>query len=349
MHVAARKGRVRLALALGIALALGPRPAPGAGASAPDAGTDRRVPAPGADYDRRVQAPGADYDRRVQALAARVEAVPANAALATAIASTLPEVGSGRVASRVREAIDALALAPLRVPGLFHERHAWTGADLAQVERWLGRPVPAVPTGEVAPVSENAVDVRAAIREAAAGGRRVLLFSASKGSADVQEALAGDDATGACVAVWIDIVGVREGTPLTDPARHGAELARLGLPDATARSMLPSARLPSARAPLAPGTEVVHVAAFPTRAHVSEAARPGFGHLWRLGPNDGFVLLEPYLHAPGRVVVVREADHYLRSPTLGPRVLAALDQVLRELEAAPEAAARARRRCRAAP
>lgn len=289
---------------------------------------------------------GDAYDRRVAALAERVASEPDNAALARAIAARLPDVGSGAVATRVRERLSALGLAPLRVPGLFYEQHPWTGADLSRIERWLGRPVAAVDTGEVAPVEENALRVRDAIRAAAQDGRRVVLFSASKGSADVQAALAREPALGACVAVWIDLVGVREGTPLTDPERFGAELVELGLPAETARSMTPEARAASARTPLAPEMRVVHVAGFPSEDAISAQARGGFERLRPLGPNDGFVLLDAYVHAPGRVVVVREADHYLRAPEIERRVLAGLDVVLAEIAARPDEARDARARCR---
>lgn len=288
------------------------------------------------------------YDRRVAELAQRVEAAPHNAALARAIAALLPEVEGGAVAGRVRERLAALGLVPLRVPGLFHQQHPWTGADLSRVEGWLGLGVAPVETGEVAPVEENAPRVARAIREAGRGGRRVVLFSASKGSADVQVALAGAPALGSCVAVWMDLVGVLEGTPLTDPDRFAAELGALGLPEETARSMTPAARAAAARTPLSRDLRIVHVAGFPSEAAISAEARSGFERLRPLGPNDGFVLLEGYARASGRVVVVREADHYLRVPGIGERLLAALDVVLGEILAHPAEARDARSRCRAA-
>lgn len=282
--------------------------------------------------EARSGTPSSDDD--VRALRSEVETRPANAALAARVATRLDEVQTSPAAasSAIREQLDALHLVPLRVPGLFYRTHPRTGADLARVERVLGRPVTRVDTGEIDPVERNAEIVGEAIRAAVSKpGQRVLLFSVSKGSADVQEALARDPTLGARVAVWIDLVGLLEGTPLTDPGFAPSELAALGLPEATARSMSRQARAASAKLPLPETIAAVRVAGFPTSAAISERARAGFALLSPLGPSDGFVLLATFLRAPGRVLVLRDADHYLQVPDLDARLTALVTVVLDEV------------------
>ena len=237
----------------------------------------------------------------------------------------------------ISQKLDALGLVPLRVPGLFYRSHAWTGADLAGVPAWLGREVALIETGEVDTVESNAVCVSRAVVEATAAGRRAVLFSASKGGADVQAALASEPALASRVAAWIDLVGLLEGTPLTDPGVADAERAALGLPEATAYSISRRARAAN-RALLPPRLITVHVAGFPTAGAITPPARPGFERLRTLGPNDGFLLLDGFLRAPGRVLVLPAADHYLRTPELGPTVIALLSVVLDELARESEGA-----------
>lgn len=278
----------------------------------------------------------AAYDRAVRALAERVSGTPENTALADLVNARIARARAapGELAAGMRERLDALQLEPLRIPGLFYRTHAWSGADLGRVEVWLGRPVTLVETGEVDTVERNAAAVRVAVRAAAQGGRRVVLFSASKGSADVQEALAGDPSLGRDVALWVDLVGLLEGTPLTDPGTSAAERAAIGLPEDTATSMSRAVRraAPAADPRRFPaGTRAVHVAGFPARDAISNAARAGFERLRPLGPNDGYLMLESFLRVPGRVLVVPGVDHYLRTADLEPTVVALVSVLLDEL------------------
>jgi hypothetical protein len=274
------------------------------------------------------------YNREVHALEVRIEGTPPNAELAAEVQGRLSRVRSdpSRAASEISQRLDALGLVPLRVPGLFYRSHAWTGADLAGVQVWLGREVVLVETGETDTVENSSARVRQAVFEATAAGRRAVLFSASKGGADVQAALGKDPALASRVAAWIDLVGLLEGTPLTDPGVAEAERTALGLPEETARSISRRARQ-AERAVLPPRLIVVHLAGFPETSTITPAARPGFERLRGLGPNDGFLLLDAFLRAPGRVLVLPDADHYLRTPTLGPTVVALLSVLLDELAA----------------
>jgi 4-amino-4-deoxy-L-arabinose transferase-like glycosyltransferase len=278
--------------------------------------------------------PDTSYDRRVEALAASLEGRPENASLRARVEAALDAITPDPAAANraLRQDLERAGLVPLRVPGLLYRTHPETGADLASVDRWLGGGVALVETGEAASVEENALRVAEAVRASASEGRRVVLVSASKGSADVRQALESEPALGAQVAGWVDLVGVLEGTPLTDPDSPGLPVARELLPDATARSLSLRAgrsRVSPARFPAA--TLALHVAAFPRAGEVSRAASPSFAALRPLGPNDGYVLLDSYLRAPGRVLVVRGADHYLRVEGLLPRLTALLRVLVDEV------------------
>jgi hypothetical protein len=276
------------------------------------------------------------YDAATEAIAAQLEAIPANAALRDAV-----EVRRAAPASdaprAIGERLDALALVPLRVPGLYYESYRKSGADLSAVEKWLGRPVPLAPVAEVGTIADNAAVVALTIRGLAQDGRRVAIFSASKGTADVREALETEPDLAARVALWIDLAGVLEGTPLTEPGSVARAASADWLPEKTADSMAESARkLVNARRAFPNQVRVVHVAPFPRAGDVSEPVRRAWQILRVRGPNDGYVMLDGYARAPGRVLVLRGVDHFLRSPDLPPTVAAVLALLLDEI--APEGA-----------
>jgi hypothetical protein len=81
----------------------------------------------------------------------------------------------------------------------------------------------------------------------------------------------------------------------------------------------------------------VHLAAFPRVREVSARARSSHAALRSHGPNDGYVLLDAYLRAPGRVLVVRGVDHYLRIDGLAAQVAALLLVLFEELDPAERA------------
>lgn len=271
------------------------------------------------------------YDAGVASLAAVIEARPENASLARAWRVARSRVARDPAAARERLAgrLRAEGLALRRVPGLLYRSHPQTGADLRSLSTWLGQPVELVETDELGTVESNALRFETALRE----GPRSVVFSASKGSAEVRAALEAHPALGERAPIWIDLVGVLEGTPLLDEGLGPGERT-VWLPEVVARSLSTRVRAASVaphRFPTA--TRAVHVAAFPEERDVSERARESFAWLRALGPNDGYVLLESYLRAPGRVLVERGVDHYLGAATaLDEKLLALLDVLLDELE-----------------
>lgn len=277
---------------------------------------------------------GARYDVGVAALADEIEARAANRALAQRVEERSAQLAGDpeRAAADIRAGLAQRGLRVLRVPGLFYRSRPQTGADLSSVTRWLGTEAALVATGEAAPVEENAATVAAAVRAATLDGARAVLISASKGGADVRAALESEPGMGPRVALWIDLVGLIEGTPLTDPGVEWSDHVTRWLPPSTARSMSREVRArAAAQARFPRETRAVHVAAFPREAEISEAARPAFERLRALGPNDGYLLLDAFRRAPGRVLVVRGADHYLVAQDVGARVAALLLVLLEEL------------------
>lgn len=280
--------------------------------------------------------PDASYDRALERLAAELETRPANRALAARVEAALPtfEQDPEPANHALRAEIERAGLALLRVPGLLYETYPETGADLAGVDRWLGGGTGFVATPERATVEEGAAHVARALREVPPN-RRALLVSASKGSADVRAALEGEPDLAARTAAWIDLVGVLEGTPLSDPGMPSRGVVLEFLPEATAESLSRRVqRERAARARFPSATRAYHVAAFPRVADVGRRARAAFGVLRLLGPNDGYVLLDAYARAPGPVLVVRGADHYLRLEGVLPRLSALLRIAVEDAAAA---------------
>ena len=267
------------------------------------------------------------YDREAARLADRIEAIPRNQALRSAIDARLATLGAD-AAGGLAHALEVCRIVPIRVPGLFHESHPQSGADLSVVPEWFGAPVPMIRTDEVGTRDENAETIARAIVSATRRGDRVALLSVSKGSADVATALASHPEIRPRIAIWIDLVGAIDGTPLLDsdgPARAPSEG---WLPARTAASLAAAGDAAPLSADDIRGIFVVHVAAFPRVADVSEAARPAFAWLRMRGVNDGYVLLEDWLRRPGRTLVIRHVDHYLRSDAVPARVVAALHVAL---------------------
>ncbi len=287
----------------------------------------------------------ARYDAAVDSLQAQIEARPANRALAEAVARRLAEPPApppgGRGVRGVRDALRARLhrrrIVLLRVPGLMYRSNPQTGADLEVVGEALGG-AEMIATDEVGTVEGNARKIAHEVSRIASDGRRVALISASKGSADVRQALEGEPELGPRVVFWIDLVGVLEGTPLLDGGGEGSRVARTFMSRRAARSLSHSVRTRAARPDRFPAeTRAVHLAAFPRIRDFSRRARPPFELLRAQGPNDGYVMLDSYLRAPGRVLIVRGSDHYLRSSdperakSLLPRLAALVNVLLDEL------------------
>lgn len=273
-----------------------------------------------------------EYFRSLDALASKIEAVPRNRAYRAAVERRLVRINP-KSGAEISRRLTALNIVPLRIPGLYYQSHPQSGADLSITEVWLDRQIALVETDEVGSVYANSVTVADAIRNATRDGERVALLSASKGSADVLWALRSEPEIASRVALWLDLVGVLEGTPLADPGNPGRRASASWLPAEAADSMSAAGRLRAYNGSFPSEVRAVHLAAFPQVHQVSAPASAAFRELRLLGPTDGYVMLDSYLRAPGRVLILRGTDHYLNTPKLAPRVAAMMLVLLDELEA----------------
>lgn len=217
----------------------------------------------------------------------------------------------------------------LVAPTLFWREHPEIGGDgrlVVEVARRLGLPAEVAATRSLGGVEENAALLLEAI------GRtdgEVWLVSLSRGSLDLKRAceLGRGGPELERLRAWVNISGILGGSPLIDragrtPLRrlfldlylrlrggHGSALFDMARSSAAARGAL---HLP-------PGVEVLNVVPLPLPCHLSRATLKHHRRLQVEGPNDGFVAFADAL-APGQIVPVWGADHYLRTPALSPLV-----------------------------
>ena len=136
-----------------------------------------------------------------------------------------------------------------------------------------------------------AVSVMAAIRARAQSGRRLIIISASKSSAEVALALTklGPSETGN-VAAWINAVGALQGTPLIDDDVLPELEFIVGKIDAAGVESMSAARsrqrFESFRVP--ENVLVVNFFGIPLSGGVSFRAARGFYPMKKYGPNADF-------------------------------------------------------------
>jgi hypothetical protein len=228
--------------------------------------------------------------------------------------------------------VDPLLHRVVVVRGAFWKEHDWTGARgerILKIAADLGLPADTVDTPSLGTLATNTRRITEHLAALPADGRRVILVSLSKGSADVKAAYAASDSGRklARVAAWIDLSGTTEGTHVTgqlqrtwwrwlairlifalrrQPVRAVTELAA----DNPVLSGPP--RLP-------PGTRHIRVLGFPLQRYLyhpwSQRAHQRLAHM---GPNDGGgVLLQHAIEVtppPSVLLPVWAADHYMHPP-----------------------------------
>lgn len=267
-------------------------------------------------------------DARVEELAVVIQSKPDNQALAELMESRMRVIERNPRPEILRR-LDELKITPVRVPGLMYKTFKYGGADLVVMNYLLGRELPLIETDEIGVVEKNAAIIADYVRNNTKDGERVAFLSASKGSTDVYAALMNNPDIGPRVAFWIDLVGLLEGTPLTDKEMMNGVNAYRHIPRETLNSFSHEARAAiSFPEKVPPETRAVHIAAFPLSKEITRAGKARFKELKPLGPNDGYILLESYTRAPGRVFLIRGADHYLRLKNKSAVQMLALVQIL---------------------
>lgn len=257
----------------------------------------------------------AALDRAMLALYEEVRAAPKNLALWRAIEgdTTAPS----RVANDLRIVL---------VPGILYRDFPRTGADgaiLREIAANLGVPFETVPLDGTEGL-ERAADLIIDRLLAVPQGSRVLLFSLSKGSAEVRHALGRPQANAAFARVhsWISVSGLPFGTPTAETVfRRPLARAWLNVWFWFRRWKLEHVRelllhRPGVAFELPPHLQFVQIAAFPLQSRLRERRSRRFQRrLAAYGPNDGFAILGELAALPGSLYAVWGADHYLRGGT----------------------------------
>lgn len=210
------------------------------------------------------------------------------------------------------------------MPGAFHEHHPHTGADgqrVLDLAASFGCEAKRVPVGSFGRLEENAGQLIQFLNEHR--GRRIIIVSLSKGSADVKTALRLSPDAFAGVSMWVSFSGMVCGTPnvrwLRDrPLRWLGVRAILWWKGLSLESLIELANGPGT--PLCEWSTIpshlrlIHVLGFPLRRHLAHPWAPrGYHRIAPLGPNDGGgILLSDVANWPGEVYPVWGADHYLQ-------------------------------------
>lgn len=226
------------------------------------------------------------------------------------------------------------------VPGIFYVDYPHTGADgavLHRVAAALGLPFATIPVDGTAGLDPAADEINAWL-QGSDGAEPIVLFSLSKGSAEVRHALTKPEAREAFrdVIAWISVSGLPFGTPsfeifLRNPLRRAfmRTLCKIkGWRLDRVRDLL--RHRPAAPLVLPEHLALIQVAAFPAQADLRDRrSRWLQRELAPLGPNDGFAVLAELVALPGRFYPIWGADHYLRGiDDLPARIARLIDYVL---------------------
>jgi hypothetical protein len=216
------------------------------------------------------------------------------------------------------------------VPGIFSEEYPETGADGAELKRVAEQ---AGMRFDVIPLrGTEGLDAAADVIEEwllrLPADSRVLLFTLSKGSAEVRHALARRRVTSPeflrvqeafrRVKAWVSISGSPFGSPqfelvLKRPLPRVVFSALFWFKRWNLSRLRDVLRYrPSAPFVLPMHVQFVQIAACPLQVHLRDRRSKRFRkRLAAYGPNDGFSLLRDLVALPGSFYAVWGADHYL--------------------------------------
>jgi hypothetical protein len=254
-------------------------------------------------------------DEGTQALYARVREMPRNRRLAAVL-----EQGPAP------SAVPAQNVRIVLVPGILYEDYPETGADgarLREIAAGFGIPFETIPVDGTEGLDAAASLITGRLDRLPAQDR-VLLFSLSKGSAEVRHALAQGNGEEAFrrVRAWVSVSGLPFGTPSFEGVLR-RPLSRLlfGMwfwwrrwKLETVRELL--AYEPRAPFVLPPYLEFIQISAFPLHSHLRDRrSRRLQRRIAPLGPNDGFAVLNDIAALPGSLYPLWGADHYLQGAT----------------------------------
>ena len=210
------------------------------------------------------------------------------------------------------------------VPGLLYRQFPETGSDgavVTEIANSMSIPVITIPLDGTEGLEKSAAVIGEWLQAHVPPEKAIVLVSLSKGSAEIMHALAQPGIRPAFqrVIAWISVCGLPFGTPSMEMlmknrfrrAVLGAYCYFKGWRLATLRALL--AHRPSNRVALPAHMTMIQVVPFPLHRHLrSRQSRRLHRRLARLGPNDGYALLEELARLPGYLYPVWGADHCLQ-------------------------------------
>jgi hypothetical protein len=210
------------------------------------------------------------------------------------------------------------------VPGLLYRHFPESGADgaaLRSVVEAMSIPFVTIPLDGTEGLRASAATIGEWLQSHVPPDKAVVLMSLSKGSGEVMHALAQPDVRPAFqrVIAWISVSGLPLGTPsmeliMRNPLRRaflGAYCYVRGWKLASIRELL--LHRPSQAGMLPPHITLIQVVAFPLHEHLKDRpSRRLHRQLAKIGPNDGYALLDELARLPGYLYPVWGVDHYLR-------------------------------------
>jgi hypothetical protein len=279
-------------------------------------------------------------------LADRISRVPVNRRFRSVFEEAFAYASKAVPKGRAQLPAAAERYEALLVPTYLYKRRFVYGADLAEPRAALqkvGLTCHFVETSDDGPIESNANIVMAAIRARAQSGRRLIIISASKSSAEVALALTKlDPSETGNVAAWINAVGALQGTPLIDDDVLPELEFIVGKIDAAGVESMSAARsrqrFESFRVP--ENVLVVNFFGIPLSGGVSFRAARGFYPMKKYGPNDGMVLLADMIFPGGITLTEIGSDHFRMDQRLDVKSVALTTTVIRWLENSPDGTSR---------
>ncbi len=230
----------------------------------------------------------------------------------------------------VEGSADPLAMTPVKevclvlVPGLLYRQFPKTGADgavVTEIANSMSISVITIPLDGTEGLDASAALIGEWLQSHVPPQKAIVLVSLSKGSAEIMHALAQPDLRPAFqrVVAWLSVCGLPFGTPSMEMliqnrfrrAVLGTYCYLKGWRLGTLRALL--SHRPSNRARPPDHMTLIQVVPFPLHQHLrNRQSRRLHRQLARIGPNDGYALLEELAQLPGYLYPVWGADHCLR-------------------------------------
>lgn len=233
------------------------------------------------------------------------------------------------------------------VPGAFWESSPELNGDFGIQRRYLssfGWQSLLIRTADNGVVEENACCVAQTLRRLRATGKKIVIFSASRGGAETYYALGNLLAPWETdhIIGWVNVVGTPRGTPTADEVttpplsilvRVALRVKHLGSIKG-AQSLRTDRRRASfaVTPPPPPHIAIVNYVALPLSGHIREDEKGMYERIRKYGPNDGVTLTIDSVLYGYPTLTAFGFDHRMRKPDTREDSLAVLRALFRWIE-----------------